>query len=128
MAGIRPRLWYDPKTVKNEFTAIIQQAEGWYIAFSPEVPAANGQGRTRAEAIESLSAAIDLVLEDLREESLSQLSAGDQRDDRDASCNQDPDRTEPRIQFWWPTPRSAGLSWPAGQRCRPGQARSRRRR
>ena len=65
--------------MRNEFTAIIQQAEGWYIAFSPEVPAANGQGRTRAEALESLSAAIDLILEDLREESLSQLPPGAER-------------------------------------------------
>ena len=65
--------------MKNEFTAIIQEAEGWYIAFSPEVPSANGQGLTRDEALASLAAAIDLVLEDLREESLSQLPAGAER-------------------------------------------------
>jgi predicted RNase H-like HicB family nuclease len=58
--------------VTNEFTAIIQQADGWYLAFSSEMPAANGQGRTREEALESLASAIDLVLQDLLEESLSQ--------------------------------------------------------
>jgi predicted RNase H-like HicB family nuclease len=58
--------------VKNEFTAIIRQADGWFLAFSPEVPAANGQRRTREEALESLAAAIDLVLQDLRDEALTQ--------------------------------------------------------
>ena len=65
--------------MKNEFTASIQQTDGWFLAFSPEVPAANGQGRTRDEALDSLAAAIDLVLEDLREESLAQYPAGVER-------------------------------------------------
>lgn len=30
----------------NEFTAVIEQDEGWFIAYSPEIPGANGQGRT----------------------------------------------------------------------------------
>lgn len=57
--------------MKNEFTAIIQQEDGWFLAFSPEMPSANGQGRTRDEALESLAASIDLLLADLREESLA---------------------------------------------------------
>lgn len=48
--------------MRNEFTAIIQQSEGWYLAFSPEMPAASGQGRTRAQALESLSSATTLSL------------------------------------------------------------------
>ncbi len=67
------------EAVRNEFTAIIQQTEGWFLALSPEMPAANGQGRTRDEALESLASAIDLVLQDLREESLSQLPPGAER-------------------------------------------------
>jgi predicted RNase H-like HicB family nuclease len=56
--------------MRNEFTAIIEQDEGWYIAFCPEIPGANGQGRTKEEAVKSLAAAIELILEDRREEGL----------------------------------------------------------
>jgi len=54
----------------NEFTAIIEQDEGWFIAYSPEVPGANGQGRTKEEARRSLSDAIALILEDRRQDGL----------------------------------------------------------
>lgn len=54
----------------NEFTAIIEQDEDWYIAYCPEIPGANGQGKTKEEAIESLAEAIKLILEDRREEGL----------------------------------------------------------
>ncbi len=56
--------------MRNEFTAVIEQDEGWYIAYSPEIPGANGQGRTKQEAIESLREAIQLILDDRREEGL----------------------------------------------------------
>ena len=56
--------------MRNDFTAIIEQDEGWFIAYSPEVPGANGQGRTKDEAIKSLAAAIELILDDRREEGL----------------------------------------------------------
>ena len=54
----------------NEFTAIIEQDGRWFIAYSPEIPGANGQGKTKAEAIESLAQAIKLILEDRREDGL----------------------------------------------------------
>ena len=54
----------------NEFTAIIEQDNDWYIAYSPEIPGANGQGRTVKEARESLAEAIELILEDRREDVL----------------------------------------------------------
>ncbi len=50
--------------MNNEFTAIIEQDEGWYIAYSPEIPGANGQGKTIEEAKKSLVEAIRLILED----------------------------------------------------------------
>jgi predicted RNase H-like HicB family nuclease len=56
--------------MRNEFTAIVEQDDGWYIAYSPEVPGANGQGRTKQEAMKSLSDAIALVLEDRRADGL----------------------------------------------------------
>ncbi|HZL38269.1 MAG TPA: type II toxin-antitoxin system HicB family antitoxin [Tepidisphaeraceae bacterium] len=52
--------------MRNEFTAIIEQADGWFIAYAPEVPGANGQGRTKDEAIQSLRSAIELILNDQR--------------------------------------------------------------
>ena len=56
--------------MRNEFTAIVEQEEGWFIAYSPEIPGANGQGRTKEEALKSLAAAIDLILTDRREDGL----------------------------------------------------------
>ena len=50
--------------MKNEFTAIIERDGEWYIAFCPEIPEANGQGKTKDEARESLAEAIGLILED----------------------------------------------------------------
>lgn len=52
----------------NEFTAIIEREDNWFIAYSPEIPGANGQGHSREESLESLSAAIALILEDRRED------------------------------------------------------------
>ena len=57
----------------NEFTAIVEKDEDWYIAYCPEVPGANGQGRTKEECIASLSKAIELILQDRREDALRGL-------------------------------------------------------
>ena len=57
----------------NEFTAIIEQDGAWFIAYSPEIPGANGQGKTKEEARSSLAAAIKLILEDRREDGLRGL-------------------------------------------------------
>ena len=62
------REWGEVSEMRNEFTAIIEKDSEWYISYCPEIPGANGQGRTRDEARESLSEAIALILEDRREE------------------------------------------------------------
>ncbi len=54
----------------NEFTAIIKQDEDWFIAYCPEIPGANGQGRTIEECRQSLAEAIALVLKDRQEDAL----------------------------------------------------------
>jgi len=59
--------------MRNEFTAIIERDGDWFIAYSPEVAGANGQGRTKEEARESLAAAISLILEDRRADGLRGL-------------------------------------------------------
>ena len=54
----------------NEFTAVIERDGDWHIAYCPEVPGANGQGRTKEAANESLSEAIALILGDRRSDGL----------------------------------------------------------
>ncbi len=56
--------------MRNEFTAVIERDGDWYIAWSPEIPGANGQGHTIEECRQDLSAAIQLILEDRREDGL----------------------------------------------------------
>ena len=52
----------------NEFTAVIEWGEDWYLAYCLEVPEANGQGKTKAAARENLAQAIALMLDFSREE------------------------------------------------------------
>lgn len=54
----------------NEFTAIIERDGDWFIAYCPEIPGANGQGHTKEECLQSLSEAINLILQDRREDAL----------------------------------------------------------
>lgn len=54
--------------VKNEFTAIIERDGKWFVAYCPELPGANGQGRTAAQAKKNLGEAIALILEDRRQD------------------------------------------------------------
>ncbi len=62
--------------MKAEFTAIIETApDGDSWAMCPEIPGAHGQGATIDEAKKSLKAAIELILEDRREDMLSGLPA-----------------------------------------------------
>lgn len=56
--------------MRNEFTAVFEKEEGWFISYCPEVPGANGQGKTMSECRQSLADAISLILEDRREEGL----------------------------------------------------------
>lgn len=60
--------------MQNEFTSLIEKHEEWYIGFCPEIPEANGQGRTEEECLQNLSEAIALVLLDKREDALIMAS------------------------------------------------------
>ncbi len=61
--------------MRNEFTAVIETEDGWFIAYCPEIPGANGQGRTKDAARESLADAIALILKDRREDGLRGVPA-----------------------------------------------------
>ena len=64
----------------SEFTAIIERDGDWFIAYCAEIPGANGQGRTKDEARESLAEAIKLLLEDRREDTFRGLPPGAMRE------------------------------------------------
>jgi predicted RNase H-like HicB family nuclease len=61
--------------MRNEFTAVVERDGEWFIAYCPEIPGANGQGRTKDECLENLADAIELVLEDRREDALRGIPA-----------------------------------------------------
>ena len=63
--------------MKSEFTTIIEPApEEGYWAIRPEAPGANGQEETIEDVKESLRQAIELILEDQREDRLRGLPGG----------------------------------------------------
>ena len=62
--------------MRNRYTVVIQRDGKWFTALCPEVPEANGQGKTRKECLESLSAAIELVLDYRREQCLEKAPRG----------------------------------------------------
>lgn len=64
----------------NEFTAVFERDGEWVIAYCPEIPGANGQGRSKAEARASLAEAVLLILEDRREEGLRGVPAEAERE------------------------------------------------
>jgi predicted RNase H-like HicB family nuclease len=59
----------------NEFTAIIERDEKWYIGYCPEIPGANGQGETVEVCKQNLAEAIALILQDRREDAERGLPA-----------------------------------------------------
>ena len=56
--------------VRNEFTAIIEKDEDWFVAHCLEIPGAHGQDKSREDVLENLAEAILLHLEVRRENSL----------------------------------------------------------
>ena len=61
--------------MQNKFTAIIEKDEDWFVAYCAELPGANGQGKTKDECIKNLSEAIELILEDRRQDSFRSIPA-----------------------------------------------------
>jgi predicted RNase H-like HicB family nuclease len=54
----------------RQFTAIIEQDGDWFVGYCPEIPGANGQGRTQEECKASLADAVSLILQDRLEEGM----------------------------------------------------------
>ena len=66
--------------MRNEFTAVVERDGRWHIAYCPEIPGANGQGRTKTAALKSLADAISLILEDRRKDGLRGVPASARRE------------------------------------------------
>jgi len=66
--------------VTNEFTAVFERDGEWWVAYCPEIPGANGQGRDKEEARASLAEAIALILEDRREDGLKGIPPDAERE------------------------------------------------
>jgi predicted RNase H-like HicB family nuclease len=58
----------------NTFTAIFEQDGIWWIGYVEELPGANSQGATLDEAREHLKEAIQLILEENREQSRQEIA------------------------------------------------------
>ena len=66
--------------MRNEFTAVFERDGAWHVAYCPEIPGANGQGRTKSEARRSLLDASALILKDRREDGLRGVPVGAERE------------------------------------------------
>ena len=54
--GASPRkIEAEVRVCETEFTALVERDGAWYIAYSPEIPGANGQGKTKSAALKSLA-------------------------------------------------------------------------
>ena len=56
--------------MSNEFNAVYERDDEWYVGYCLEIPGANGQGKTLEECRESLREAIKLILEERRQDAL----------------------------------------------------------
>ncbi len=59
-----------------KLTAQVYREGKWYVAFCQEFPEANGQGETLDQCLENLKQAVDLLIEDRREDAKRTLPAG----------------------------------------------------
>jgi len=54
----------------HNFHIILEKEEDWFIGYCPEIPGANGQGKTEEECRRNVLDAVNLILEYRLEESL----------------------------------------------------------
>ena len=74
--SLRLRFCYRKQPMKNRYSAVVVREGKWFMAICPEVPEANGQGRTREACLEDLAAAIETVLDYKREKSMESIPSG----------------------------------------------------
>jgi predicted RNase H-like HicB family nuclease len=62
------------ESMENRFTAVYEKDGDWWVAYIEELPGANTQGATLAEARENLKEAAAMVLEANRELAEQQIA------------------------------------------------------
>ena len=62
--------------MKNQYSAFVMHEGKWFMAICPEIPEANGQGKTREACLQDLAAAIETVLDFKREKSMEGIPRG----------------------------------------------------
>ena len=73
--------------MSDSYAAYVMPSDDPYIAFCEEVASANGQFRTKEEALDSLFSAIELLLERHRDEVCSGLLPGAENPTVEVGCN-----------------------------------------
>lgn len=58
----------------NQFHAFFEKDGEWLVGYCPEIPGANGMGKTLEECRENLIEAVRLILQDRYEDSLHSLN------------------------------------------------------
>ena len=48
--------------MKNRFHAILERDMDWYVAWCPEIPGADGQGKTKQKCLRNLGLAVQAIL------------------------------------------------------------------
>ena len=59
----------------NESTAVFERGGQWYVGYCPEIPGADGQGKTKNEARANLAEAVAVILEDRQQDALPGIPA-----------------------------------------------------
>ncbi len=104
--------------MRNEFTAILERDGDWHVAYCPEVPGANGQGRSKDEARANLAEAIALILQDRREDSLGSRAKANLRDRLKQGAMARADRDLAIADEWFTLDEQACTRGPAAGRAR----------
>ena len=65
------RTRFKTEAMKQRYTAVIKQDEGWWIGWVEEIPGVNSQGKTRSELVKNLHSALREALQMNREEARS---------------------------------------------------------
>lgn len=63
-------------TMKNKYTAVIKEDEGWWIGWIEEVPGVNCQEATREDLLESLRVTLGEALEFNRDDARRMAGVG----------------------------------------------------
>src|SRR3990172_7263600 len=92
--------------MRNEFTAVFERDGDWWIAYCPEIPGANGLGKTKQEARQSLADAISLILQDRREDGLRGVPPAATSSEKDAPTLSGRTPLLARLRRFRDTPRS----------------------